>query len=247
MDKPNYYAIIPAVVRYNNDINANEKLLYGEITALTQSTGICWASNQYFSKLYGVTPQAISKWIKNLERNNLITISYEYKENTKMIERRHIRLSEPKPNKVSTQVSKVSTQVDGGINTGLEGYQRTIKDNTTSINNTSINNKDLCQVKEKLDQIPHKEIIDYLNKQTNKNYRNVESNKKYIRTRWNEGYRLNDFKVVVDNKVAEWLEDEKMKKYLRPSTLFGTNFDNYLNQKVKKEDDEYVTNKVTRF
>ena len=41
-DKPNYYAIIPAIVRYDNDLKPNEKLLYGEITALTNKTGACY-------------------------------------------------------------------------------------------------------------------------------------------------------------------------------------------------------------
>ena len=132
-EKPNYYAILPANVRYDNNLNANEKIMYSEITALAQSTGQCWASNKYFSDLYNVTPQAVSKWIKNIERLGYIKTSYVYKKGTKMIEKRYISL-------VSIDVSKVSTQVEGGINTGLERYQHTIKDNNTSINNTSINN-----------------------------------------------------------------------------------------------------------
>ena len=47
--KPNYYAIIPAEVRYNEKLTANSKLLFGEITALTNKTGVCWANNKYFA------------------------------------------------------------------------------------------------------------------------------------------------------------------------------------------------------
>ena len=65
-ETPNYYAILPARVRYDNRLKANEKLLYAEITALCNKTGKCFATNTYFSRLYNVTPQSISNWISNL-------------------------------------------------------------------------------------------------------------------------------------------------------------------------------------
>ena len=61
-----YYAIIPANVRYDRNLKANEKLLYGEITALCNKKGYCWANNDYFSKLYNVGKNTISIWIQNL-------------------------------------------------------------------------------------------------------------------------------------------------------------------------------------
>lgn len=45
-----YYAIIPANIRYDTRLKANSKLLYGEITALCNEKGFCWASNDYFSQ-----------------------------------------------------------------------------------------------------------------------------------------------------------------------------------------------------
>ena len=63
-EQPNYYAILPAFVRYDKDLPANARLLYGELTALTNKKGYCFASNNYFAPLYGVTTQEISKWIK---------------------------------------------------------------------------------------------------------------------------------------------------------------------------------------
>lgn len=79
------------------------------------------------------------------------------------------------------------------------------------------------------------EIIDYLNFKTGSNYRtNTDKTRKHIKARLNEGFTLEDFKTVIDKKVAEWLNDEKMQRYLRPETLFGTKFEGYLNERCSK-------------
>ena len=79
--------------------------------------------------------------------------------------------------------------------------------------------------------IPYKEIVDYLNSKTDKNYRSTTAKTRdLIKARYNEGFRLDDFKQVVDNKVVGWLDDEKMNKYLRPETLFSNKFEGYLNE-----------------
>lgn len=122
-EKPNYYAIIPAEVRYDKELRANEKLMYGEITALTYKTGECWASNSYFAKLYNTTPQAISRWILNLRDKGYINLEYE--KDGKEYKKRII--------KVSIYIDRVSTKCDGG-------YQQKVEENNTSNNNTRINN-----------------------------------------------------------------------------------------------------------
>ena len=78
-----------------------------------------------------------------------------------------------------------------------------------------------------------KEIIEYLNSRCNTRYRaNTDSTKKHINARLKEGFTVEDFKQVIDTKVAEWGKDAKMRKFLRPETLFGTKFESYLNQSI---------------
>lgn len=80
---------------------------------------------------------------------------------------------------------------------------------------------------------PYKDVIDYLNQQTGKNYKSTtKKNQTVIRARIDEGFSLDDFKRVIDNKVAEW-KGTNMEKYLRPETLFGTKFEGYLNQELQ--------------
>ena len=84
------------------------------------------------------------------------------------------------------------------------------------------------------DHIPFQEIIKHLNDKTNFNYRHTShKTKDLIKKRWSEGYTLDDFKTVIDKKTAEWLNDPKMNKFLRPETLFGTKFESYLNRKIR--------------
>lgn len=78
-----------------------------------------------------------------------------------------------------------------------------------------------------------REIVSYLNEKIGSRYRpGTEATKKHINARLNEGFTVDDCKTVIDIKADEWLGNKDMKKYLRPQTLFGTNFESYLNQQT---------------
>lgn len=86
----------------------------------------------------------------------------------------------------------------------------------------------------KAPSLPYETIVDYLNQKTGKSYRFAsKKTQSLIAARMNEGFTVEDFKSVIDIKTQEWLNDSKFQVYLQPSTLFGTKFENYLNQKPK--------------
>lgn len=130
MDKQiGYYAIIPANVRYDTEIPANAKLLYGEITALCNKEGYCWATNDYFANLYNCGKQTVSRWLSWLKKQGYIDIEIKYKKGSKQIECRYIKICEyPIVKKDNTYSQKCEYPI-----------VKNAKENITSIN-TTLNN-----------------------------------------------------------------------------------------------------------
>ena len=146
-ERPNYYAIIPANIRYDADLTANAKLLYGEITALCNEKGYCWATNEYFANLYGVSKTSISKWISSLIQKEYIFSETIYKDGTKEILNRYLRI--------------VKDPIEEKLNRGIE---EKLKDNNTSINNT-INKKEIY--KERFKKPTLEEVKEYCEERNN--------------------------------------------------------------------------------
>lgn len=135
----NYYAIIPANIRYDQDLPPNAKLLYGEITALSNEKGYCWASNSYFSDLYGVTKKTISNWIGSLVNKNYLYSQTIYKENSKEIKERRLYLTPPIEKNVHTYGKEVLPPMEEKFHTPIE---KKVIDNNTLFNNTFNNHDD---------------------------------------------------------------------------------------------------------
>jgi DNA-binding Lrp family transcriptional regulator len=127
-EQPSYYAVLTADVRYSKVLKPNEKLLFAEITALTNMNGQCFATNKYFAELYDVSVETVSRWVSNLEKLGFIKRTIKYKEGSKQIDKRFISLATPIDEKVNTPLdNKVKTPID-----------EKVKGNSTSINSLSL-------------------------------------------------------------------------------------------------------------
>ena len=156
-ETPNYYAIIPANVRYA-DLKPNAKLLYGEITALSNKHGFCFASNKYFAELYKVNKNTISSWISDLKNYGFVTVKIE----------RNV------DNQITKRCIGILKKMDNPIHEKL-------KYNNTSINNTSNN----IYIKEKflndvmLFDYPEEMKLDFINYWTEKSSDRLNAKMRY--------------------------------------------------------------------
>lgn len=104
---------------------------------------------------------------------------------------------------------------------------RHLSDTKPSLNRTTLNKLNETKTK---DNIPFREIVDFLNQAAGTNYKHSSKRTRdHITARWNDGNRLPDFETVISKKVTDW-KGTDMEKFLRPETLFGPKFEGYLNQ-----------------
>lgn len=149
-----YYAIIPANVRYDKDLAPNAKLLYGEITALCNEKGYCWASNQYFAELYGVSVLSVKRWVNSLVTKGYVYRTLTYKPNSKEVDKRILSIDSG----IKIDTTSVQKCYDPSIKNDTSSSIKNDTDNNTSINNT-FNNTDIYKGKKKQKSETVKSII----------------------------------------------------------------------------------------
>lgn len=154
--------------------------MYGEITALSNQKGYCYASNTYFSKLYDCTPQAISKWIKQLENAGHVRIEYVGQQG--IMQRR-----------VSITVDRYQHELRG-VSTTVEGVSTTVEHNNTSSNNTSSNKR----VRARFQPPTLEEVYSYFLEKTEKEIIARRESEKF-----HNYYESNGWKVG-RNKMKSW-------------------------------------------
>ena len=137
MEQPNYFGVLPAKVRYDDNLNSNAKLLFCELTALSNKEGYCFATNSYFAKLYKCSTRSISAWFSELQKYGYIHIEIIKEKGTfrkiyPLMDSAGVGMTVP------TGTNEIS---NGGTNEISNGYEQPFhtkeyKEN----NNTSFNN-----------------------------------------------------------------------------------------------------------
>lgn len=122
-EQPSYYSIITANVRYDNRLTDSEKLLFAEITSLSNKYGYCTASNNYFAKLYQVVKETISRRISKLQSLGYLKVELVKQDN-------EVKLRKIYP------MTQSSIPIDAEINTPIDAK---VKENNTRFNNTRLN------------------------------------------------------------------------------------------------------------
>ncbi|HCT3555871.1 TPA: helix-turn-helix domain-containing protein [Enterococcus faecalis] len=217
-----YYAIIPAIVRYDNHLNGNAKLLYGELTALANEKGYCWATNQYFANLYNVSKRTIISWLKQLEERNYIKMQIFYKPNSKMVDRRHIYIL-PYPTDTEFYTPSEENFITYGKN-HQEGdeenfttpSEENFTENNTLINNTKNNTKNIYSVEQSstMSELFEKVWKTYP-KKTNKKKAREQFLKKFKTEEDLESFKKGYKDYLAYIKLNDWYHPQELFRWIR--------------------------------
>ncbi|PIC85408.1 replication protein [Sporosarcina sp. P20a] len=169
----------------------------------------------------------VKRLVKKLEKDQLI-ITSEYNkmpmDRTKWYRINYEKLSQTcgefVPFEQTDMVDRIEQKCLSEENIMLPAITKELKQTTK---NTRASEKDLATISS---------VIDYLNQKASKRFRhNTNTTMDLLHERIEEGYTLDDFKLVIDTKAAQWLDHPQFRHYLQPSTLFkAEKFENYLNE-----------------
>lgn len=140
VNKPSYYTILPAKIRYDKNLSPREILFYSEIVALSNKNKYCYASNKYFAELYEVDTTTVSKWVNHLADCGYLQLDYIKEGNE--IKERHIRPLEGIDSSaigIDPGAGGVLTTAQGGIDHSPGGIGENAKENNINNNITSMN------------------------------------------------------------------------------------------------------------
>jgi hypothetical protein len=156
---PGFWSIMIPQVRYNTNLSWFEKVLYSEITALTNVSGYCFANNSYFEFVFQVSKSTIQKSLRKLEMSNLIRIEIITNETKQVIERKIFALADT-PGVKNDTTPGVKNDTTPGVKNST--YNNTRKSNNTSFNNKSNNQSFSQSFKNKRPDVNPDWLADYL-------------------------------------------------------------------------------------
>lgn len=218
----NLFLNIPVGVAHDNRLKDKDKLLYGEIYAMLNVTNSFFMSNSKLAERLNCSEPTIKRSLARLEECGFIQRNNIYE--GKQIVRRNISLG-----RFNSDTRVGSAMTLPPVHERSEGSVISDPDNRTINRASNRTEEDILSGKP--DHAPYQEILNYFNQQAGTSYRaSSKATQRLINARTNENFTVEDFKKVIDIKVAAWKNDPKMSKYLRPKTLFGTNFESYLNE-----------------
>lgn len=150
--EPNFWSILPATVRYHKTLKDGAKLLFSEITALSNMRGYCNAGNAALAKNFGKSQGCISKYISDLNEANLVDVILIRNQKGEIIERRifpkidakgtYLNAVNPTEGMVQTSQRVLLELARGYSSNEPEGIVQTSQNNNT-INNNTINNTNI--------------------------------------------------------------------------------------------------------
>lgn len=187
-------------------LKGNELLIYAIIYGFSQAENQVFSGSlQYLADWTNSTKQGVIKNLKSLTEKGFIVKQEKTINGVKFCE---------------YYATEFTTTVN---NVECSGKQSLTGDIKQSLNNNIDNNTDY-NINNNIDY-----IISYLNQKAKTSYRaNTKDTIKHIKARLKEGYTIEDFKTVIDKQCNKWIGTE-WQDYLRPTTLFGTKFESYLN------------------
>ena len=162
---------------------------------------------------------------KAAETEDTLSIPYPYGMDTRLV------LFNKNNNSTLSKTELENLNITDEVNINSNSISN-LEDGSRIHNLNNIKNKNI-----KKGPSPAEEIVDYLNRITGAHFRaGSKKTKQLIGARLNEGYTVDDFYTVIDKKYDEW-KDTEFQRFLRPGTLFGSHFEDYLNQLTYKKKD----------
>ena len=219
---PEQYIVLQGWMISELKLKGNELIIYACIYGFSQLDGQVFSGGlQYLADWTNSTKQSVVKCLKSLTEKGFIVKADKVVNGVKFCEYYATKFN----GGYTTKFNGVCNKVEQGIQQSLTGGMQQSLTNNIYINNLDNN----------LDNNIYIAVVEYLNSKAGTHYKaSSKATRQHINARLAEGYKLEDFKRVVDNMWTEWHGTE-WEQYLRPSTLFGTKFENYLNKKPQNK------------